>query len=513
MTDQPQQTETPAGAELIARDSRAFFGSAGRAMTGEAIALAAGLASTVITIRLLERAAYGRLALFFMFLEVVSHFVGWPNTGLVRFGREEMSRTGRPMQAFWARMALYAVSLLAAGAILWGLRRPAGSYLPLEYPIHVLLFLYVALNGFALLARSLFQTTTQFRAYAFVVASVKVLNLALILTLFVMLRLPVGPGRIIAVHIASFACICLVCIFLLPWKLLLPPRIRLAPVRRMAAYSWPLLPAGLCAFVVNWVDLTVIRHFGQDWQVGVYAAAYQPVVVLIALHVAALGVVTPLLVSLVVAQRNRTLAWYMGEGLVHLGWVLGLGALALAVASEFIPLVLGAGYRQAVMPCQVLMAGVAFFVFTGFQSSLAKALDRTRAVFLVGLLAAVLNVLFDLALVPRYGILGAAVATSAAFILSGLFYFPILNTAIPLSPRRYLALAGLAPALLMAVGMAALDQLYLRVALCVALAGLSVSAARVLLPCPQDTLDKLETVRLPESARKAVRILLRTLSR
>lgn len=513
MTDHPPQTKPSAGAELIAKDSRDIFGNTGRATTGQAIALAAGLVTTIITIRLLQRADYGRFALFFMLLEIISHFISWPNLGIVRFGREEMAHSGRAAQTFWARMLLYAAGALAAAVILWTFRKPAGEYLHLEYPLHALLFLYVTLNGFVLLARSMFQTTSQFRAYAFTAAGVKICNLALILTLFLFLRLPVGPGRIIAVHIASFALVCMLCVFLLPWKLLLPIRTDLRAIRRIAAYSWPLLPAGLCAFVVNWVDLAVIRHFGKDWEVGVYAAAYQPVTILIALHVAVLGVITPLLVSLVITKRKNTLVWYLREALPQLGWLLGLGALVLALSAEFIPLVLGAAYRPAIVPCQVLIAGAAFFTFAGFQSSLVTAFDRTRAVFIVGLLTATLNVLFDLALVPRFGILGAAVGTTAAFILSGLLYFPILNTALPASPRRYLALAGLTPALLMAGIIPALPSRHLRIALCILLIGASISAARLILPRPRATLDKLDAAHLPNPARKAIRIFLHMLSR
>jgi len=504
MTKDAPQTESFDRHDLITRDGHALFASTGRAVAGQGVALIAGLATTILTIRLLDRASYGRFALFFMFLEITSHFIAWPNLGLVRFGREELADRGRLAQTFWARIALFILCAAGVAFMLRAFRKPLAGYLQLEYAINVLLFLYVVLNGFVLLARSVFQTVTRFRAYAFALAATKVGNLLLILLLFVLLRSPASPGRIIAVHIASFAAVCLLCLFLLPWKILIPLEINLHWIKRMVGYSWPLLPAGLCAFIVNWVDLTVIRHFGHDWQVGVYAAAYQPVTVLIMLHVAVLSAVAPLLVSLVLDKRREILTWYLREVLPQLAWLLGLGALALVVVAELIPWVLGPSYQPAVVPCQVLMAGVACFIFFGFQSALAKALDRTRAVFLIGLLTALLNVLFDLALVPRFGIRGAAVATAAAFILSGLFYFPVLNTAVPASAKRYLAVLGLLPCLLMGAGALYLDHWLHRVALCVALAGVAVATARSMLPFSETTRENLDALHLSPRARKIV---------
>jgi len=504
MTKHAPQTESFDRSDLITRDGHALFGSAGRAIAGQVVALVAGLATTILTIRLLNRASYGRFALFFMFLEITSHFIAWPNLGLVRFGREELANRGRLAQTFWARTALFILCAAGVAVMLRVFRNPLAQYLRLEYAINVLLLLYVVLNGFVLLARSVFQTVTRFRAYAFALAATKVGNLLLILLLFVLLRSPVSPSRIIAVHIASFAVVCLCCLILLPWKLLIPLEINLHWLKRMIGYSWPLLPAGLCAFIVNWVDLTVIRHFGHDWQVGVYAAAYQPVTVLIMLHVAVLSAVTPLLVSLVLEKRREILTWYLQEVLPQLAWLLGLGALSLALIAELIPWILGPSYRPAVVPCQVLMAGIAYFIFFGFQSALAKALDRTRSVFLIGLLTALLNVLFDLALVPHFGIRGAAIATTAAFILSGLFYFPVLNTAIPASAKRYLAIVGLLPCIVVGCGVLCVDHWLHRVGLCVALFGIAVLTARCVLPFSATTRQNLHALHLSPKARKVV---------
>ncbi len=501
---------------MIERDSRALVGSAGLALGGQGVALAAGLGSTIITIRLLTRAEYGRFALFFMLLEIVSHFIQWPNLGVLRFGREELGQRDGMPGSFWARMLLFALCSLATAAVLFAVRVPVAHYLQMESPIHLLLLAYVVLNGFVLMARHVFQAVTSFRAYAFAVGGVKVLNLAAILALFVLLDIEVNPSRIIQVQIGSFAVMALASLILLPWRLLLPFETSAAMVRRMIRYSWPMLPAGISVLVINWIDFAVIKHFFDEDHVGRYAAAYQAVIVLVTLSMTLMSAVVPLLVSLVVERRRDTLLWYVDEALPQIAWLTGIACALLAVCCEAIPLVLGAPYEAAIVPCQVLMAGVAAYIFFQFHAGLIKALDRMPVFFLVMASAAALNTLFDLLLVPRIGIRGAAIATSCTYLLSGLIFLPVL-AAQPLLKRpdshRLRALFGLLPAWLMAGLALASDRLFPdQATVCRVLCGLALVAAGVLAArytgvFTNRTRRMLSRARMPLFVRRAVGVL------
>jgi len=509
MVDLTREAAGEAGSELIARDAQAIATNASLAVFGQVVALLAGLACTVLTIRLLpDRAAYGRFALFFMLLEVVSHFVNWPNMGLVRFGREELAHEERLGDTFCARMVIFLGCIVLVGVLLFASSAPLASYLALDLPVHRLLLAYVALNGFVLLAQGVFQTAGDFGAYASTQAGVKILNLIFLLALFVPQVVRATPGRVLLTHIGSFSIVAMGSLIALPWRKIWPARPNLRTMARVAAYSWPLLPAGLSALVVNWIDFVVIRRVAGDAAVGVYAVAYQPVVVLIALNVALMSAVQPLLVSLVLARRRDALVWYQTDALRQVGWALGMLGVILSLAAELIPPVVGGRYAAAVEPCQVLMAGVAFYMFSGFQSAYAKALDKVRSVLLVGVVLAGLNTVLDLALVPRFGISGAAVATTAAYAMSGLFYFPILNGDRRFRPERpistYLPLLGLAPTLLMTAASLAFDGVLPRVGVALGLLFLWGALARAIGVFPRRTLEVIAGVRMPSWSRRAV---------
>ena len=103
MSDGPSENAPGAGSALIAHDRQRLLGSVSLAASGQMAAILAGLLCMVLTTRLLGPVEYGRLAMFFLFLEILSQIVGWPNLGLVRFGRAELAEEGGIAGTFWAR--------------------------------------------------------------------------------------------------------------------------------------------------------------------------------------------------------------------------------------------------------------------------------------------------------------------------------------------------------------------------------------------------------------------------
>lgn len=513
MSDSRSENESRLGSALIARDERRIFGHVGLAVLGQAAAFVAGFGCMVATARLLGPKGYGRLTLFFMFLAVLSQvLVGWPNLGLVRFGREELGKTGGLGRAFWARMALFAVSLLVAAGLLFAFRTPVNAYLNINYSAAVLLLLYIGANEAVFLFRGVFQTVSNFKAYALATAGVRWLNLILILLAFVALAWPVSVAAVIGAHLVSISLIVLLSLALLPWRGLRPVRLSGPTLGRMFSYSWPMMVAGLSVLVVDWVDFVVIKHFCSDEKLGWYAAAYQPVAVLTALRIAFVSAVLPLFVSIHVAKKHDKLVWCLDEAVPQIAWVSAMGCAVVMGMAELIPLVLGSEFQDSVVPCQILMPGVAFSIVGALHAGLAQAVDRVRMSVMVIVVLAAVNVALDLALVPvkGIGILGAGVATTTAFLVSGCLFFPLLN-AIPslrgsLPGRRYVALLGFVPPLVAAVMATRLAVAWQRVAVCAAALVLCAALGKAVGVFRRATMGKIEGVRMPGFVRKIVQV-------
>jgi len=90
-------------------------------------------------------------------------------------------------------------------------------------------------------------------------------------------------------------------------------------------------------------------------------------------------------------------------------WLMVLGALALAVVGTVaIPLLFGREYGAAVTPFLVLLPGLTAATVSRLLARYFAAVGRPHALLGVMFAALTLNVLLNLFLIPRWGILGAA---------------------------------------------------------------------------------------------------------
>jgi O-antigen/teichoic acid export membrane protein len=491
------------------RDQRGIFGSVGLTVAGQGAAFAAGFLCMLLTTRLLGPEGYGKLALFFMALECGALLLSWPNLGLVRFGREELAQDRAFGRAFAARMLLFAACAAAAAALAWALRDPVGRYLGIDSREPAMLLLaYLVINELIFALRAVFQTAGAFTGYGVISAGVRVLNLLFIAAVFLLLGRRASAGAIIWTQLASLAVVLAAALLWLPWGRLRGMRADRPTAARIAAYSWPVIFWSMASLLVNWTGLVLVQRHCPAAEVGCFAVAWQAVTVLTALQVAAVNAVTPMLMSMAVEKRYDRLTAYVERALPQIAWALGLGCLVLGAAAEAIPFLLGSAYAGAVLPTQVLLAGVAFGAFASFQEALAKALDRVKATALVMLVLAALSVALSCWLTPRLGVAGAAVASTAAFALSALLYAPIIESFRALhacgSPQRCLAYSGLLAPVFFAMAALTLPTPPARLLAAGAILALWLALARWMNVFEAATMASLRDVRMPQSLRRAV---------
>jgi O-antigen/teichoic acid export membrane protein len=150
-----------------------------------------------------------------------------------------------------------------------------------------------------------------------------------------------------------------------------------------------------------------------------------------------------------------------------------VAALPLAAGSAIVSTALmtglfGPAYRPAGLPFAILMAASAIVVVAINYTSLAMAAGQERTFALSVTVAAIVNVLLNLLLIPFYGAIGAAIATVAAELVVFLICARRVVGAIgrpPLAGRR-IAGAVVATAVMSAalIAMPSSISVWLRVA-------------------------------------------------
>lgn len=419
-----------------------------------------GFGAMMATTRLLGAEGYGRLTVFFMALNVITKLLlGWPNIALVRFGRQDEAAGLGAGPVFWTRACMFlpCVAAAAAGAALF--RSPLAAFLDMgEAGAWVLLAYAVLLGGVEMLTAA-FQALGRFRLMAALPAAFKFLKCALLAGLYFAVTRQSDVGTVLSLHVASVG-------FVFAWGVcaalrsgLGPPRFDAARARRIAAYAWPAVFGGAALWVVAWVDTLVLRAFAPMEELGIYGAAYQSVYVLGGLRAAVTAVLWPFVMSLAAGGRTASLRRLLDEMLPAAAVLAGLGLAVVGAGAELMPVLFGAEFAPGVLPCQTLVAGVAFTIVGALAAQVSNAFDRVGRVAAVSFAMAGVNLAGDLLLVPIMGAQGAALSTLAAFAVAAALGIRVVNGIREVSGasgRRYLALACLAPALAVpAVGAAA----------------------------------------------------------
>ncbi|MFQ5912392.1 MAG: flippase [Nitrospinota bacterium] len=194
-------------------------------------------------------------------------------------------------------------------------------------------------------------------------------------------------------------------------RISLRPRWSAKTLLNLLKESYPLGLSNFFVLAYVKLDILMLSAMQGDEAVGIYAAAYKLTGSLNILPMALLGSLFPLM-SLYFRTAPEILPRLFRKALNALlmaGLPLAIGGTVLA--REIIHLVFGDGFGPAAMVFRVLIWAVVLSFLSYLLASALNAMDRQR--LYLGLTASMtaLNVLLNLIWIPRYGFMGAAVAT------------------------------------------------------------------------------------------------------
>jgi O-antigen/teichoic acid export membrane protein len=199
-------------------------------------------------------------------------------------------------------------------------------------------------------------------------------------------------------------------------------RVRLERMVSLIRDSWPLMLSGLAIVVYMKIDQIMIGQLMGNDSVGIYSAAAR---ISEAWYFIPMAVVASVFPAILHAKKKSELLYY--QRLQKLYDVMVILSIAVAIPMTFLSdwmmlTLFGDAYKQAGAVLAIhIWASV--FVFLGVASGkwfLAEnrqmlGLQRTA-------LGALVNVVLNFALIPGFGVVGAAVATVISQAIAALFY-------------------------------------------------------------------------------------------
>lgn len=197
-------------------------------------------------------------------------------------------------------------------------------------------------------------------------------------------------------------------------KSLVRPRLgQYAPaIKMLLVFGGYLVLTGSITLIQLYTDNFMVGYFMTKTDVGYYSVA---VTLFMAMHL------LPRAVSMI---ANPTMSTYWGRGEVDkiedlvnrimkytASLLIPVGFLLAFLSQPIITLIFGKDFAPAILPFQILLIRA---VFGGIITSVGTALSSTTYInmlFKLSGIAAVTNIIFNLLLIPRWGINGAASAT------------------------------------------------------------------------------------------------------
>ena len=189
-----------------------------------------------------------------------------------------------------------------------------------------------------------------------------------------------------------------------------------AKTKRFLIMGLPLIPVGFFLWVMQSLDQYFIAYFYNTERVGIYAAGYSLAGFMLFINPAldfAFGATILRLwnekrYDVFYAYNDRALKWMiLGIALLcGLGTILAVPGMRILASEAFVE-------SATILPLLLLSMG--FFLLACFFQRLLYAGQKTMAVLIVYLLAALINLGLNLVLIPKMQLLGAAWATAISY--------------------------------------------------------------------------------------------------
>lgn len=181
-------------------------------------------------------------------------------------------------------------------------------------------------------------------------------------------------------------------------------------------YSLPFTVSGLSSFVYRSLDIFLLLYFVGNRAVGAYAVAYA-LARLISMFSTAFSYLSTPVSSQLESNERIDEAISVQTTIARWTTIVTIGALVPMIffAAEFLQFIYRPAYATAAPTLSVLVVGFALKNVLITHGPIIEALGKSKVVAFNTAFAAIVNTGANLLLIPTYGILGAAVATTLSY--------------------------------------------------------------------------------------------------
>lgn len=218
------------------------------------------------------------------------------------------------------------------------------------------------------------------------------------------------------------------------WKYISIDGVNKAILKTMLGFSVPLILNTICWWISSSTDKLMLVGFVGTFANGLYSVAHK----------------IPSIITIVVGvfiqawqisaneefNKKDTSEFYSQilEALTMFSFVISSGLMLFSKLE--IKIITNNVYYNAWSAMIALIVGMAFFSFAQFLGTIYTANKKTTMAMLTNLLGAIVNVIFNYILIPKWGAVGAAIATSFSYLVLWLVRIATTQKIVKLKYRK-----------------------------------------------------------------------------
>lgn len=197
-------------------------------------------------------------------------------------------------------------------------------------------------------------------------------------------------------------------------KLANPPiyKIDLLKWKIMIVTSAPLMLAAAAEFANLKISTLLLGYYYNETEVGLYSAAFSVLLVSVLVPLAVTKVLFPNFIQVFHSESRLRAFEFLKLYAISFCLYGILVAVFLSLFSEFlINTIYGFGFERASVALGVLGIGVPFIVLNRLFNYILVAVQKDKNFFVINFIGLIVNLVLNVAFLPKHSIFGAAVAT------------------------------------------------------------------------------------------------------
>ena len=204
----------------------------------------------------------------------------------------------------------------------------------------------------------------------------------------------------------------------------LEPKLKNQTRKKLLTYSWPLILYSIIYGILPHIDSFFIGYFNGALDVGLYNAAV-PIGMLIILFPNLFMRLFFPLITKEFSRKNYDVVKELSKQIEK--WILimvfPIFLMLVIFPGAFINIFFGPEYILASNSLRILSIGFLFYSTSIILHSLISAIGKTKLILFNITISAIFNIVLNIVLIPKFGINGAAIATTISYMILTIVFF------------------------------------------------------------------------------------------